>query len=540
MQMGKLLLTKGLALCICALSGVALPLGAQELRLEEAREAVQLQKFVQIYRYMTNAYVDPVEAAPVIEGAIEGMLERLDPHSAYVPAEEMKSVRESLDGEFSGIGVEFNVLRDSVIVVNTIAGGPAERVGMRPNDRIVRIDTLDAVGLTRAEVPKYLRGTTGSPVELVVVRHGVPEPLHFVVVRDKIPLNTVDAAYRVAKGVGYIKVNRFGSTTMSEFTEAYRKLGSPQGLILDLQGNGGGLLDQAVEMAGFFLPRGTVVVSTEGRSVPSVAYETQSPGENMTGRLVILVDEVSASASEIVAGAMQDWDRGVVVGRPTFGKGLVQRQVELFDGSAVRITVARYHTPSGRVIQRPYERGKRREYYLDHLRRYDDRVRDSLDAGTPEFRTLRSGRRVRGGGGIRPDVVVAPDTVGYSDYYGALIRRGVTADFVNGWLDRSRDSLSRRYPTFRDFDERFEVTDALLDELVRQGEERGVAFDAQGFAVSSPVLRAQLKGLAAQRIYGPGAYYEVVNPLLNGAYRRAVSILGDWAREGAPLLEGAE
>lgn len=241
-------------LAACLALAALLPLGAQELS-QQQQDLLQLQKFAQIYRYLTNAYVDEVDTAPVIEGAITGMLERLDPHSAYIPAEEMKSVRESFDGEFSGIGVEFNVLRDTVIVVNTIAGGPAERVGVRPNDRIVRIDTLDAVGMTRADVPKYLRGATGTKVAIDVVRHGTPGWLHFVIVRDRIPLNTVDAAYRVADGVGYIKVNRFGNTTMSEFREAYRKLGRPEGLILDLQGNGGGLLEQAIEMAGFFLPR---------------------------------------------------------------------------------------------------------------------------------------------------------------------------------------------------------------------------------------------------------------------------------------------
>ena len=435
-----------------------LPLAAQN-----EDDARQFQKLAQVFRYLSGLYVDEVEMKPVVEGAITGMLEELDPHSAYIGAEEMKGVQESFDGEFSGIGVEFNVLRDTVIVVNTIAGGPAERVGVRANDRIVRIDTLDAVGMSRTDVPKHLRGKTGTKVGIDVVRHGTPGRLHFVIVRDKIPLNTVDASYLAGEGIGYIKVNRFGRTTMDEFTEAYRKLGRPEGLILDLRGNGGGLLEQAIGMAGFFLPRGAVIVSTEGRAVPAASFRAQTNGEDLKGRLVVLIDESSASASEIVAGAVQDWDRGVVVGRPSFGKGLVQRQIGLSDGSAVRITVARYHTPSGRVIQRPYEKGKRREYYLDHLRRYDDAARDSLDAAAPAYRTLRTGRTVYGGGGIRPDILVEADTAGFSNYYGELIRRGIVADFVGDWLDGSRDSLSRRYASFEAFDAGYTPSDEVLE-----------------------------------------------------------------------------
>lgn len=509
-----------------------LPLAAQN-----ADDAQQFQKLAQVFRYLSGLYVDDVDMKPVVEGAITGMLEELDPHSTYIGAEEMKGVQESFDGEFSGIGVEFNVLRDSVIVVNTIAGGPAERVGVRANDRIVRIDTLEAVGMGRADVPKYLRGKRGTKVEIDVVRHGTPGRLHFVIVRDKIPLNTVDAAYMAGDGIGYIKVNRFGRTTMSEFADAYRKLGKPRSLILDLRGNGGGLLEQAVEMAGFFLPRGAAIVSTEGRAVPAMTFRAQSDGEDLKGRLAVLIDEASASASEIVAGAVQDWDRGIVVGRPSFGKGLVQRQIGLPDGSAVRVTVARYHTPSGRVIQRPYEKGKRREYYLDHLRRYDDATRDSLDAGAPAYRTLRTGRTVYGGGGIRPDELVEADTTGFSDYYAELIRRGIVADFVGDWLDRSRDSLSRLYPAFEAFDAGYTPSDAVLDGLARLGSERGVKFDAAGFAVSEPVMRAQLKALAAQRLFGTGAYFQVVNPALSPAYARALAILEAWDEQGAPMLE---
>ena len=507
------------------------------LPAQNSDAASQLQKLVEVYRFLARYYVDEVEMAPLVEQAIKGMLDELDPHSAYLDAEQMESVAASFDGEFSGIGVEFNILRDTIIVVNTIAAGPAERVGVRPNDRIVRIDTLDAVGMRQVDVPKHLRGRTGTRVAVDVVRRGVGERLHFVMVRDRIPLNTVDAAYMAADGIGYIKVNRFGRTTMSEFREAYERLGRPAKLILDLRGNGGGLLEQAIGMAEFFLPRGAQIVSTEGRGVPPRMFRAQSDGEDLDGPLVVLIDEVSASASEIVTGAVQDWDRGVVVGRPSFGKGLVQRQVSLGDGSAVRITVARYHTPSGRVIQRPYEKGKREEYYLDHLRRYDDAVRDSLDAAAPAFRTLRSGRTVRGGGGIRPDILIDVDTTEYSQYQAQLIRRGVVNEYVGVLMDSRRDSLQRLYPTFERFDEAFEIDDATLRGLTELGAERGVAPDEAGFAVSAELLRVQLKALVAQRLFGTEGYYRVVNRLRSEAFREAVSLLEAWEQRGRPLLE---
>ena len=506
-----------------------LPLAAQNNALQ------QQQKLNQVYRYLDRLYVDEVDMAPLVEEAIRGMLEELDPHSAYIDAAEMKGVQESFNGEFSGIGVEFNILKDTVIVVNTIAGGPAERVGVLPNDRIVGIDTTNAVGFKQADVPKYLRGKTGSKVEIDVVRHGEAAPLHFVIVRDKIPLNTVDAAYRAADGIGYIKVNRFGRTTMTEFREAFEKLGHIDGLILDLRGNGGGLLEQAIEMAEFFLPRGALIVSTEGRAVPSATFAARRDGTYMRGNLVVLIDENSASASEIVAGAVQDWDRGVVAGRPSFGKGLVQRQMTLGDGSAVRVTVARYHTPSGRVIQRPYEKGKREEYYRDHLKRYGAAA-DSLDAAAPVYETLRTHRKVYGGGGIRPDVTVEADTTGISDYALDLVRRGVVNEFTITYLDANRKALTAAYPDFERYDRNFEVTDEILAGLTALGEQRGVKFDQAGFETSKQLMRDQLKAILAQRLFTTAEFYRVINRTENPVYDRAVRILENWDAEGAPLL----
>lgn len=502
---------------------VAILLFSLPLAAQQADDAVrQLQKFVRAYRYLDRYYVDTTSMAPLVEGAIEGMLDRLDPHSAYIGAEEMKEVEASMEGGFSGIGIEFAVLRDTIAVMGTIAGGPAERVGVLPNDRIVRIDTLEAVGLKRSEVPVRLRGERGSKVVIEVVRRGTPGRLRFEIVRDRIPLNTIDAAYMATPRVGYIKVNRFGRTTMTEFREAWRKLNRPDRLILDLRGNGGGLMEQAVGMAGFFLPAGSLLLSTEGRAVPPASFRSAEEKEkNLHGAVAVLIDGSSASASEIVAGAIQDWDRGTVIGRTSFGKGLVQRQIPLGDGSAVRITIARYHTPSGRVIQRPYERGRREAYYLEHLRG----GADTAAADAPRYRTLRKGRTVYGGGGIRPDIAIEPDTTAYTTWYARMIRGGVVQETVTDYLDTARTALVAAYPDFDRFEASYEVPQALLDTLIAKGAQRGIAFDEAAFRRSESLVRVQLKALAAQRLFGTEGFYRVMNAARSEEFRRAVALL---------------
>ena len=509
----------------------------QSMTPQKKLEMLQFQKLIQVSHYISKLYVDDVDMLPITESAVRAMLEDLDPHSAYIDKEEMKGVHESFDGEFSGIGVQFAVLKDTIHVVNTIAGGPSERVGMMPNDRIVKIDTLNAVGMRQVDVPKYLRGKKGSRVKLEVVRHGIEERLSFTITRDNIPLNTVDAAYMATPRIGYIKINRFGKTTFKEFIDAYEKLDRPSKLILDLQANGGGLLDQAIDLAGFFLPKGTKVVSTEGRVVPEMGFSSASAWNGFKGEVAVLIDETSASASEIVAGALQDWDRAVIIGRPSFGKGLVQRQIELGDGSAIRLTVARYHTPSGRVIQRPYEKGKRTEYYQNHLKRYDNNLLDSMDRNAPSYKTLNTQRTVYGGGGIRPDVMVAVDTTGYTPYVGNLVRQGVINEWVWGYMDTQREVLNKKYPKFNYFLRHFTPSTEMISQLAQLGKTRGVEIDSVALNRSEKILQLRIKSLIAQQLFDIEAFYHVINEAQDNAYHRAIEILSNWEVAGKPILE---
>ncbi|MFR9504180.1 MAG: S41 family peptidase [Rikenellaceae bacterium] len=489
----------------------------------------QLRKFNQFYSYLNSSYVEEVNMEPLVEKAIVEMLLELDPHSSYIDAESMKSVNESFEGEFSGVGVEFNLLKDTVIVVNTIVGAPAESVGIMPNDRIISVDGESIIGITQTDVPKYLRGKRGSKVSIKVVRHGEEEPLDFIIERDNIPINTIDAAYMLNDTTGYIKVNRFGQTTFSEFYDSYIGLAPMETLVLDLRGNGGGLLSQAIDLTNFFLPRGALIVSTEGRTEDTKELIAYRNGVFTEGNVVVLLDEDSASASEIVAGALQDWDRAIILGRPSFGKGLVQRQFELLDGSTARITVARYHTPTGRVIQRPYTEGDSKAYYERHWARYSDT--DSLKVDSverPLYKTLRMGRNVYGGGGITPDIIVNRDTTTISPYYVSLIRKNVVNEFVIDYLDNNRNALMANYPTFELYNSDFNIDDEILQSLMKLGEQRGVDSDNYTMDDFRDIAEVNLKALLAQKLFTTSEFYKVVNEHNTTLFKELDNLLNNW------------
>lgn len=497
---------------------------------EEQRKdpALQLQKFSQFYRYLNTSYIDTVNTSKVIEDAIKDILSELDPHSSYYSPEEMVEVSETFDGKFSGIGVQINILNDTLRVAGVITGGPSEKVGVLPNDRIISVNGESIVGLKQTEAVKKLRGPKGSEANITVIRAGSPAPLQFRIIRDDISLNTVDASYMPEPGIGYIRVNRFANNTMTEFKEAFDKFDAPEAVILDLRGNGGGLLGQSIEMANFFLPKGSMIVYTEGRAYPSEAYRARREGTYLKGKVVVLIDEFSASASEIVSGALQDWDRAVIVGRRSFGKGLVQRQYPLIDGSAVNITISKYLTPAGRAIQRPYEQGKGTDYYERFAERLGKSYTDSLNtADSLRFTTLRLGKYVYEGAGIYPDYYVPVDTSGYTDYLGSIIRNGVLHEYVNTYIDKHRNELLQQYTDVYEFRDSFTVTGAMFRDLQDLGVKRDIPVNEEQFAESRSLIDKRIKSLLAQNLWGDTAAYIIANdkdPVLD----KALDIIRNW------------
>ncbi|MBL8000721.1 MAG: S41 family peptidase [Flavobacteriales bacterium] len=500
-----------------------------------AQSPSAVSKLDALMYHIDRMYVDSVNDNKLVDKAIVSILEELDPHSIYIPKEELEEVNEPLKGNFEGVGIQFNIVRDTIYVVDAIAGGPSERLGIRAGDRIVRIDgeNVAGVGFKNADVMKRLRGKKGSKVDVGIVRRSEAELLEFSITRDKIPIYSVEASFMATPTVGYIKVSRFSATTMKEFREKLDELRAKgmQDLILDLQGNGGGYLRTAIEMGDEFLGERKLVVYTEGRSTPREDTYATSEGRFEKGRLVVLVDEGSASASEIVSGAVQDWDRGLIVGRRTFGKGLVQRPVMLPDGSAVRLTVSRYYTPSGRCIQKPYEEGV--EAYqrekAERLAKGELTNADSIHAAdTLKYFTMRK-RVVYGGGGIMPDVFVPIDTSLSSEYFGQLVRKGTLNTFALTHTDANREALLKRFKNPDQFRREFNVDEAMVQGLVAQAEKDGVKPDPEGLAKSRALVDLRLKALIARDLWDTSAYWQVILPdnMVDRSFQRALEVLKD-------------
>ena len=486
----------------------------KEQQLEEAVGKVG-QTMFNINKY----YLDTVNFKGISEELVKSIIAKLDPHSSYISAEDVKAMNEPLEGNFDGIGVEFALINDTLTIQATVPGGPSEKVGIKAGDKIVKVDgeIIAGTGLTIERVHKYLRGPKGTKVTVGVVRKGSDaQNIDFVITRDKIPLNSVDAAYEIEPGILYIKLSRFAATSYQEIMKfILTHQGERNGLILDLRGNGGGYLLAALQIANEFLDQGQLMLYTEGRTVRRMSEYANGRGLLTDIPVVVLIDENSASASEIVSGAIQDWDRGTIVGRRSFGKGLVQQQFDLFDGSQLRLTVARYHTPSGRVIQSPYEQGKAEDYYKAFYDRYEKGETFSKDSihfpDSLKFKTLRLGRTVYGGGGIMPDLFIPADTSHYTPFFGEIVRKGLLADFVNSYVDNNREQLQKRYKTSSQFIDSFDVTPKLFDQFLALCKSKGVEPVGQALEISGPELKKYIKAYIIRNLFDFNEYIRFLN-----------------------------
>ena len=502
-----------------------------------AQKDIEARKLQLALYAISNLYVGSTSQTKLVEDAITGMLENLDPHSTYTNPEETKEMTEPLTGNFDGIGIQFNMLTDTVYVIQVVSGGPSEKVGLMAGDRIVEVnDTVIAgVKMSTPEVMKRLRGPKGSEVHVKVKRGEEPQLLDFTITRGKVPVYSIDAVYMADKETGYIKLNRFAASSTKEFKEALSSLckkGMTQ-LILDLQGNGGGYLNVPIELADEFLSRGKIIVYTVGNKQKRQDALSTAAGSFEKGRLVILVDEASASASEILSGAIQDWDRGVIIGRRTFGKGLVQRPLPLPDGSMIRLTVARYYTPTGRCIQKPYEKGKGDEYAHDLISRYNRGELMSADSihfpDSLKAQTLAKGRTVYGGGGIMPDVFVPIDTTFYSDYHRTLVSKGLVNRVAMNYLDKHREELNKKYKKILTYKEKFIVPESLMDELLAMAEEKKISFKKEEYNRSLPLIQLQIKALIARDLFDMTEYFYIINDA-NRTYQEALKLINDEAK----------
>ena len=469
-----------------------------------------------LLRIIDDQYVDTVNMGELVEEAMPQILSELDPHSSYIPAKDLEAVNADLKGSFSGIGIQFTIQNDTIHVNSVIQGGPSEKVGLMAGDRIVEVDDSAFVGkiVTNSEAMKRLKGEKGSKVKLGVYRPGEKDLLHFTVIRGNIPVKSIDAAYMINEKVGYIKVNKFGETTYPELLIALAKLNQKncEGLIVDLRGNTGGYMAAAIQMVNEFLPNNRLIVYTQGRKSPREDYNSNGTGSNQKMPLVVLVDEGSASASEIFAGAIQDNDRGTIVGRRSFGKGLVQQPIEFSDGSAIRLTIARYYTPSGRCIQKPYEKGKESEYELDLITRYEHGEffsADSIKQDETEVYHTRLGRPVYGGGGIMPDIFVPQDTTGMTSYFRMAANRGLIIRYTFDYTDQNRSTL-QKYDTPEKM-EAYLKGQNLLNKFAAWAEKKGLKRRNNLMMKSRRLFEMSLYGNIIYNMLGMEAYVEYLN-----------------------------
>ena len=505
-----------------------------------------LQKLLNAEYAITSLYVDSVNEDKLIEDAIKGMLESLDPHSTYTDAKETKELEEPLQGEFSGVGIQFNMNKDTLYVIQTVPGGPSERVGVLAGDRIIMVNdsVIAGVKMKNSDIQKRLRGKKGTQVTIKVKRNGVPDLITFRITRDNIPLHSIDAQYMLDERTGYLRISRFGAKTHEEMMDALKSL-KDQGmtqLIMDLSDNGGGYLNAAIDMCNEFLERGQLMVYTEGDNAPRNEANANGWGQYKDLPMVVMVNQYSASAAEIFAGAMQDWDRAPVVGRRTFGKGLVQRPFKFDDGSMMRLTVARYYTPSGRCIQKPYKRGDKKAYENELLERYNEGEYYSLDSiqfnDSLRYTTRLNGRTIYGGGGVMPDVFVPVDTSEYSTYYRDLTAKGIINQYAIKYVDKHRKQLLGQYSTVKDYDNGFEVSDAMMRDFIAMGEQDSVKYDEEKYRTSERLLKAIIKGLIARDVYGDQSAYSVIINHRNHDLQAALDLLNDPERYRRLLLEG--
>jgi len=507
---------------VCTLTSLAYSQGFSQF---------QQRKLTNALTAISNLYVDSIDDKKLVENTLEAVLKELDPHSVYIPKEEVERVNEPLEGSFEGVGIQFQLFEDTLLVVQTVAGCPAEKVGVLPGDRIIYINNelIAGVKMQNSDIFKRLRGPKGTEVTVKIRRAGSPELIEFKIIRDKIPLYSVDASYMIGKDIGFVKIINFGSSTVEEFEKAItnlKKKGMKQ-LILSLQGNGGGYLNAAIGMADEFLPANKLIVYTQGLNQPKSVAESTASGDFETGKLIVLVDEYSASASEILSGALQDWDRAIIVGRRSFGKGLVQRQFPLIDGSMMRLTTARYYTPTGRCIQKSYKDGIDK-YEHDIVNRFNKGELIHADSihfpDSLRYQTLNLKRTVYGGGGIMPDIFVPLDTANFTILHRRLVAQGIINKVCVQYIDKNRAELKKEYNTFEKFKASYQVDEALLHQLISSAEKEKITIDSVQYAISKPLIKLQLKALIARDLWDMNEYYQIMDAD-NEPLQKAIQIL---------------